>query len=68
VYGDYETGFGLTIGFIGLHSVAHLQPITTESLTITTESQLLLSLRRAQDLLQTQLTSLARLRRLPLNF
>jgi hypothetical protein len=34
----YKTEFGLSTGFIGLHSVTHLQPITTESLTITTDS------------------------------
>jgi hypothetical protein len=48
--------FGLTTGFIG-SQVSYT--LTTESLTIkltlTTESQLLLSLFRAQDLLQTQL-------------
>jgi hypothetical protein len=54
----YKTGFGLTTGFIGLHSVTHNQSqlcLLQLQLTLTTESQLLLSLSRAQDLLQTQL-------------
>jgi hypothetical protein len=48
----YKTGFGLTTAFIG-SQVSYT--LTTETLTITIESQLLLSLFRAQDLLQTQL-------------
>jgi hypothetical protein len=48
----YNAGIGLKIGFIGSQ---YSYTLKTESLTITTESQLLLSLFRAQDLLQTQL-------------
>jgi hypothetical protein len=51
----YKTGIGLTTGFIGLHTHNYSYTLITEPLTITTESQLLLSLFRAQDLLQTQL-------------
>jgi hypothetical protein len=41
----YKTGFELPTGFIGLHSVTHLQPSLLQlQLTLTTESQLLLSL------------------------
>jgi hypothetical protein len=66
----YKTGIGLTTGFIGSHSYTQLQCIDSYSftvhcstcrvflqlqLTLTTESQFLLSFSRAQDLLQTQL-------------
>jgi hypothetical protein len=52
----YKTGIGLTTGFIRSHTVTHLQPSLLQlQLTLTTESQLLLSLFRAQDLLQTQM-------------
>jgi hypothetical protein len=51
----YNTGIGLTTGFIGLQ-VSYTQPSLLQlQLTLTNESQLLLSLFRAQDLLQTQL-------------
>jgi hypothetical protein len=64
----YKMGIGLTTGFIGSHTVTVytlLQLLTVHyntcrfflqlQLTLTTESQLLLSFFRAQDLLQTQL-------------
>jgi hypothetical protein len=51
----YKTGIGLTTGFIGSQH-SYTQPSLLQlQLTLTTESQLLLSLFRAQDLLQTQL-------------
>jgi hypothetical protein len=51
----YKTGFGLTTGFIGSQVSYTQSNILQLQLTLTTESQLLLSLSRAQDLLQTQL-------------
>jgi hypothetical protein len=55
--GDYiRRGIGLSTKFIGSQSITHLQPSLLQlQLTLTTESQLLLSFSRAQDLLQTQL-------------
>jgi hypothetical protein len=57
ICGDYiRRGIGLTAGFIGSQSITHLQQSLLQlQLTLTTESQLMLSLFRAQDLLQTQL-------------
>jgi hypothetical protein len=51
----YKRGIGLTTGFIELQVSYTQQSLLQLQLTLTTESQLLLSLFRAQDLLQTQL-------------
>jgi hypothetical protein len=52
----YKTGIGLTTGFIGSQYSYTLKPSLLQlQLTLTTESQLRLSLFRTQDLLQTQL-------------
>jgi hypothetical protein len=56
-YGDYmRRGSDFQLDLLDYKSVTHLQPSLLQlQLTLTTESQLLPSLFRAQDLLQTQL-------------